>query len=1046
MTILHYESMLSATARLQPLEIFVRAYVPTKGASRTSAKHKRKRKRQAGPSKFTLVFDVETTTDPSQRIRFGGFQFREGTTIHTAGIFYDPDTLSPAEQILIHAFAKQHGLECMTVAAFIDDVFYSMAFDLRARIVGLNLPFDLSRLARNHGSARGTMKGGYSMQLSADPWKPRVQVKHLSSRAAFIQFAAQRKRIDNRRSRKTDQPPARRGAFVDLKTIAAALTSRSFSLGSLAKFLKLATQKAETDEHGKALTPEYLSYAMQDVQVTWEAYVELKQRFEEHGLTLSELSQILSEAGLGKAYLKEMGIRPWRDVQPDFPDELVGAILSTYFGGRAEVHIRRVPTRVLYCDFLSMYPTVCTLMRLWPFVIADGMSHRDSTVETSAWLASATPADLQKSENWLRLTTLVQIQPDGDVLPVRARYDPPAMAKGNSARSTTIGLNHLCFDGLLWFTLADCLASKFLSGKSPEVVRAVTFDAGEPQAGLKPVRIAGKHGPAIEPYTDDAYCHLIDHRSRIKQRMDAATGAERDRLDVEQYALKILANSTSYGIFIEVNVEDLDKKEWRDCHFGGDKPFLIGAAVSEKPGSYFHPLLGTLITGAARLILALTERAAADLGLDWAYCDTDSMFIAKPESMEEIEFVDRAKAVCDWFVQLNPYEHKGPLLKIEEANFAIGTRDIAPLYCLAISSKRYALFNLDDKGVPIIRKASAHGLGHLLDPYAEGEAPSAIPAPSARLSEIGVRRWQYDLWFQIILAAYTDKPAVVQLDYHPSLRNPAVSRYAATTPPLLSWLKGYNASRTYGERVKPFGFMCAFQAKNAKIRPITRTRAGSAPLRPIAPYFSDTSEAADNCFDRETGTPIGRELLKSYEDALRTYHLSPESKFENADWHDVGVTRRRHAQAIAVRYIGKEANKWEEKTVLGVDDELSVEYGVGPEAEGRLAEVIASAIGSDRSLAEEAGISRTTLRKVGTGAKVRSTTLTKVVAGIGRQKAEFAEVTKLRDLAAVEIAKIGLTEFARRLDCDPSNFLKSIAARRKIGAQLKSKLDKYFNH
>jgi len=1040
MTILHHEAQQPVTAVLQPLEIFVRAYVPLKAALRTS----KKRKRQAGPSKFTLVFDVETTTDPSQRLRFGGFQFREGDVIHTTGIFYDPDTLPPAEQILIQDFAKLHGLECMTVAAFVDDVFYGMAFDLRARIVGLNLPFDLSRLAKKHGPARGTMKGGYSMQLSPDPWKPRVQVKHLSSRAAFIQFAAQRKRTDNRRTRKSDQPPVRRGAFVDLKTIAAALTSRSFSLGSLAQFLKLETQKSETDEHGKALSWEYLSYAMQDVQVTWEAYVELKQRFEEHGLTLSEVSQILSEAGLGKAYLKEMGIRPWRDLQPDFPDEIVGAILSTYFGGRAEVHIRRVPTRVLYCDFLSMYPTVCTLMRLWPFVIADGMNHRDSTAETSGWLASAKPADLQNPENWPRLATLVQIKPDGDILPVRARYEPAATAKGNGASSTTIGLNHLSYDGLLWFTLADCLASKFLSGKSPEVVRAVTFEAGKPQPNLKAVRIAGKHGPSIAPYTDDAYRHLIDHRSRIKQRMEAATGAERDRLDSEQHALKILANSTSYGIFIEVNVENLDQKERRDCHFGGDKPFPIGTMVSEKPGSYFHPLLGTLITGAARLMLALTERAIADAGLNWAFCDTDSMAIAKPVGMGEAEFVDRAKAVCDWFLPLNPYEQKGPLLKIEEANFAIGLREIEPLYCLAISSKRYALFNLDDDGVPIIRKASAHGLGHLLDPYAENEAPWAIPAPSAKLSEIGVRRWQHDLWFKIICAAYTDKPAVVSLDYHRSLRNPAASRYAATTPSLLRWFKGYNASRAYGQQVKPFGFMCAFQAKNVLMGAKSATRAGSTPLRPIAPYSSDTAEAAGHCFDRETGTPIDRALLKSYADALRTYHLSPESKFENADYHDVGVTGRRHIQGLGIRYIGKEANNWEEKSVLGVDDELSVEYGISPEMKAVLSELLEQAMPSDRQMAEASGLSRTTVRRIERGETIRPRTIEKAMAGFRKREAELAEISNLRELARTEIATIGLTAMARKLNCDPSNLSKSIAGRRNIGKQLKGQLAAYF--
>jgi hypothetical protein len=50
-----------------------------------------------------------------------------------------------------------------------------------------------------------------------------------------------------------------------------------------------------------------------------------------------------------------MGVRPWRELQPNFPNALIGAIMSSYFGGRAEVHLRREVRQVLYCDFLSMY-------------------------------------------------------------------------------------------------------------------------------------------------------------------------------------------------------------------------------------------------------------------------------------------------------------------------------------------------------------------------------------------------------------------------------------------------------------------------------------------------------------------------------------------------------------------------------------------------------------------------------------------------------------------------------------------------------------------
>ena len=61
-----------------------------------------------------------------------------------------------------------------------------------------------------------------------------------------------------------------------------------------------------------------------------------------HQLRRTRLHTIYSEAGLGKAYLRELGIAPWRAVQPDFPREIIGIIMSTDYGGRAEVHLRRV--------------------------------------------------------------------------------------------------------------------------------------------------------------------------------------------------------------------------------------------------------------------------------------------------------------------------------------------------------------------------------------------------------------------------------------------------------------------------------------------------------------------------------------------------------------------------------------------------------------------------------------------------------------------------------------------------------------------------------
>jgi hypothetical protein len=662
-----------------------------------------------------------------------------------------------------------------------------------------------------------------------------------------------------------------------------------------------------------------------------------------------------------------MGIQPWRAVQPDFPDWLTGVIMSSYYGGRAEVHLRRVITQVLYCDFLSMYPTLCTLMGLFRFVIAKGVRWQDSTEETRRFLNSVSLVDLRQSETWKRLTTLVKVIPDDDIFPVRAKYD---------GAQATIGSNYLKADDPLWFTLADCVAAKLLTGKAPKVAEALTFEPAEMQDGLKPITIAGNLAYHIDPRTDDFYCRLIDLRSETKAELAGASGPKAARLKSEEQALKIIANSSSYGIFVEVNVSDLDERGQRQCFGPKGVPFAVLTKKSEEPGRYFHPLLASLITGAARLMLAIAETLATQAGLDWAFCDTDSMAIAKPANMGRDEFLRLAKSISEWFTDLNPYERKGPLLKIEDINFGLdknaGAPNFVDLFCLAISAKRYVLFNLDESGKPIIRKASAHGLGHLLSPYMEADAPSTIAPPRASLDDIGVARWQHDLWFQIIRAHLEGHPDQVDLGYHPALMNPAASRYAATTPDLLAWFRTWNENRSYGQRARPFNFLLAFQSSSMPIAEADSLEkfTPSAPRRgrpkrsalpkPVAPFDTHNRRAAETCFDRETGKPVPASRLKTYRQALAQYHLSPESKFLNAEHLDSGPTGRRHVRAIAIEHIGKEADRWEEQFYLGLDGDAQIEYGTAADLVAIIRNKLTNLQNkmSMRRLADITGISR----------------------------------------------------------------------------------------
>ena len=163
------------------------------------------------------------------------------------------------------------------------------------------------------------------------------------------------------------------------------------------------------------------------------------------------------------------------------------------------------------------------------------------------------------------------------------------MTRYGQKGATTIGLNYLSSDQPLWFTLADVLASKFLTGKTPKIIKALSFRPDVPQDGLKSIRLGGANGQLIDPLKDDLYKSLIDLRGRTKDRMKSAEGAERERLDSEQLATKILANATSYGIFIELNVESMDDKEQRQIFYGADQSLSVRTDKLEKPGAFSTP-------------------------------------------------------------------------------------------------------------------------------------------------------------------------------------------------------------------------------------------------------------------------------------------------------------------------------------------------------------------------------------------------------------------------------------------------------------------------
>lgn len=151
------------------LPLAIRAYAPPK-ARRDAEPEKPRGKRRASrarASDWQVVFDTETTTDAGQALRFGAYQVRHAGALKEAGLFYAPDGVTPDEMETLRHHADANGLRLLTRDQFADQIVFAVGWRLRATIIGFNLPFDISRIAIRHSSARTGMRGGFSFKLSS---------------------------------------------------------------------------------------------------------------------------------------------------------------------------------------------------------------------------------------------------------------------------------------------------------------------------------------------------------------------------------------------------------------------------------------------------------------------------------------------------------------------------------------------------------------------------------------------------------------------------------------------------------------------------------------------------------------------------------------------------------------------------------------------------------------------------------------------------------------------------------------------------------------
>jgi len=961
------------TSRIDPVDLTVNLRAWTRPRTRTDATDthdttdatdthdttdtpKRARPGWSGPTTrvgWALVFDTETTIDAAQQLNFGvwrlAYRHPDGSIdIAEEGLFHADNlpTRDPAGYGTLREYARTHRgdvtpgkvgpvgrggarltsrgtLTLLSRQDWVEQILW-LALGLGAVVVGFNLPFDLSRIAVDAGPGTDDNYGALSLKLwDTDGFRPRIIIRHLDSRKSLIGAGSMLR----------NPPGWKAPRFLDLRTLTAAITDRGFGLKSACEHWQVDNGKTDPGEHG-IITDEYIDYCRRDVQATGELLGKVLTDFYSYRVPNLDPCRALSGASLAKATLKGLGVIPPLDRNPDFPVDMLGASMEAFYGGRSEVRTRRVHVPAQVHDFTSMYPTVNTLTGLWGMLTADTITADDATDDVRDLLDRVTVEDCYRPETWRDLVGVAQILPDGDVLPVRASFEP--------GRSPVIGLQPVYSNRPTWYTIADLVASKILTGRVPTIIRAVRFTGHGQADTLKPSTLSSL---TVDPRLVDMF------KSVIEMRKSTTTDESTSRF------LKLFANSGSYGIFSEFTGEqypDLDP-QITDVTTG-DNGFEHSGTRTEKPGPYCFPPIAATITGAARLMLALLEQAVIDSGGWWAFCDTDSMAIITDdtsslipcpggphrdsENRECVRALTPAQtaAIRNRFdTELNPYNRTviPNLLKHEYS---------ATVY--AVSAKRYAVYTLDENGRvahvigidgKTIDLGKQHGVGYLLSPTMDRDDPDS-PLDTTD------RTWIDALW-RFVIERDLGIPQTGKAGTWDDL--PALSKFAVTSPYLLDRVTALNEGKEWSDQIKPFGFLNV----------VTSKPFGEKEVALVAPYSADTRHVTDRewlSFHDGSSHQIviphlygpgesptieeieyenDRTCIKPFSTVVRRHDQSREIKYRAPDGtpcfeHTRGILLRTPVRMTWRRYVGKEMPTLDEveqlvgewsRTVLGDD-------------------------------------------------------------------------------------------------------------------------------
>ena len=413
---------------------------------------------------------------------------------------------------------------------------------------------------------------------------------------------------DGRRRR----PPPRRGPFVDVLQLAAALGGIDAVDDVETALTMFGLEPVDLGNHPL----DRLRAAAHNVVALYLAELVEVRRLE-LGL---DPSTLISTGGVATALFREAGV-PRFAGRLDLPDDVAGAAASAFFGGWSAAPVVHVPVPAVQGDVAGTFPRCASAAGVQDFLVAEGVEIDDSmgwAPEVLAELADgARPLDRPALRQVAR--TLLRMVPDGHLLPVKVVRDGEAR----------LAIAPVTDPDGCWGWAADVLAGAILSGgRLPPIVEALNFRPVGVLKGLRPVRLPS--GRMVDLLEDDLALALLADR--------AAIGADEGLPEWRRLLLDGLVKRMSVAAFFG-NLARIDRERTfgtvLDQSIGPDGERLsVLHGVIERPGPYASLALAGMVTAMARLVVAETIAGLEAAGGTWLSLKVDSLLIAATHAAE----------------------------------------------------------------------------------------------------------------------------------------------------------------------------------------------------------------------------------------------------------------------------------------------------------------------------------------------------------------------------------------------------------------------------